>query len=66
MTAKDRYQALLSLGTVMDRLSAWRDNADLMLKRCPPTEEDRWQNEKDNYSYLLTCLEVTQRIVKAE
>jgi hypothetical protein len=66
MTVKDRHQALLSIGAVVDRLRAWRDNAALVLKHCDTSDKERWQNEKDNYQYLITCLSVVETIILQE
>ena len=35
------------------RLSAWRDNAHLMLMQSTTSEEARWRNERDNYDLLI-------------
>lgn len=61
-----KSQALCSLQTVQDRLRAWRDNAKLMLQSCSVSDENRWQNEYDNYQYLVTCLGVVERLIKSD
>ena len=41
-----------ALQTCYDRLSAWADNADWHLRNCRPSDEHKWQNERDNYRAL--------------
>lgn len=45
-------QQMIDLSEMYQRVSAWRDNARLMLIRALPQDEARWQNEYDNYSSL--------------
>lgn len=51
---------------VADKLDAWKENAELKLRRSEDSYPDsqRWRNERDNYAFLIDLLRAA--IVKAE
>ena len=67
MTADQRHEALTAIRSVEERLSAWHDNAELMLRQAHNNiSEERWQNERDNYASCLRDLDNAKRILLGE
>ena len=44
------------LNRVIERLEAWAETADNLLRRAKPADESRFRNQRDNYRALIDDL----------